>query len=170
MSSNQSSTYLSFYTQRKCVNKNTPPSSLLGKFLINADADHKKTVKSTKSNKGYHFRYPRTNKTYLRLSKAVEIMRYTYKYSMNNIGFGLQISTRTVKKYVDSMKKIGILGINLVRSRYHRSKNSSFKRRLLTIAARIQSYIDGQIGLLELYSALGIKPPPHRRGTNFSFF
>ena len=61
-------------------------------------------------------------------------------------------------------------GINLVRSRYHRSKNSSFKRRLLTIAARIQSYIDGQIGLLELYSALGIKPPPHRRGTNFSFF
>lgn len=143
---------------------NIPTSSFIGALLIQADRHHQKLKKSKelkkKSIKGYHHRYPRTITTYLKLSKAIEIMRYTYKFSMNNIGLGLKISTRTVKNYIDRAKKTGQLGINLVRRGYStRSKNMHFKSRLLHISARVQSYLDGHLDLLTLYLKLGLEPP-----------
>lgn len=134
---------------------------MLGEILFNAQKLHEKTSKSSSMRQArtYQHRYPRTNTTYLRTLKAVEIMRGTYTFSMNNIAYGLQISTGTVEKRLKDLYDLGFKKFHCMKNRLFRSKNSSMMRTLRRISARIQSYIDGQISLLQLFDTLGIDPP-----------
>ncbi|MBA7491260.1 hypothetical protein ES702_01805 [subsurface metagenome] len=132
-----------------------PINGLLGNLLISADDRHNAMA----SPRTYKLRYPRNISTHFRICKAIEILRYRYRYSMNNIAFGLQISTRTVQRRIKDLYEMGFKAFNCMRNRLYRSKNPSMMRTLRAISARIQSYIDGQISLLQLYSALELRPP-----------
>lgn len=136
--------------------------SLLGTILTNAEEYHKLNVLAVKianRHKKYSLRYSRNTKTFLRLSKAVELMRMTYRYSINNIAFGLQISTRTAKKYVDSLKFYGFKAFHCIRYRLYQSKNPGMRYTLNRISKTLRAYIDGKIELLEAYFELGLEPP-----------
>lgn len=149
---------------------NIPVSGFLGNILIAADNAHVPHKKYKISKAGYRHRYTRNTTTYMRTLKACEILRFHYRYSMNNIALGLQISTRTVKNRLKDLNKMGFKIFHCMRNKIWRSKNSAMKHKLMTIGARIQSYIDGRLTLLELYARLGIKPPPHGAVQHSLFF
>ena len=118
----------------------------------------KRTCRTLES---YKHHYPRTVKTRLRTTLAVEYLRSKYKLSMNKIAEIVGVSTRTVHKRIKNSVQEGFIKFN---SALRRSKNSTGiintkgqHRSWLGLKRLIQAYIFGQID--NVYVALGDFPP-----------
>lgn len=129
-----------------------PVNSLLGNILIAANAQHKQ-----KTSRTYKQRYSRNVKTYTRLLKSVELLRYLPKYSTNDIGDILGVSWRTSQNYIRKLYKLGYLKFNCMRNKlYRRSKNLKGLNKLKQI---FRAFIHGDIDLLDVYRLTGWDPP-----------
>lgn len=135
-----------------------PVNGLLGSILIAAD-DHRKIIINGKilPPRTYKLRYPRTNRTHVRMLKSVELLRYKPKYSMNDIGDLLGVSSRTIHSYTKKLYVLGFKAFSCMRNKiFRRSKNSAGLNKLKQI---FRAFIHGEIDLLEVYSLTGWDPP-----------
>ena len=137
----------------------TPTS--LGILLFNAAELNKKTSKSDamapRSRRGYKLSYPRNTGSFNRILKSVELLRYKPKYSMNDIGEILGVSSRTIHVYTKKLYDIGFKAFSCMRNRlYRRSKNISRWNKLKHL---FRAYIRAEIDLFSLFDALGWDPP-----------
>ena len=136
----------------------TPTS--LGILLFNAAELNKKRPSPQlwhRSGKEYKLSYPRTSGSFNRILRSVELLRFKSKYSMNDIGDILGVSSRTIHVYTKKLYDIGFLAFHCMRNRlYRRSKNISRWNKLKHL---FRAYIRAEIDLFSLFDALGWDPP-----------
>lgn len=132
----------------------------IGILLFNAAELNKKRLSPTpwhRARKRYKLSYPRTPGSFNRILKSVEVLRYKPKYSQNDIGEILDLSSRTISNYLKRLYKMGFLAFNCMRNRlYRRSKNISRWNKLKRL---FRAYIRAEIDLFSLFDALGWDPP-----------
>lgn len=134
--------------------------TLLGALILNQHHNLPPKPKKT-----YHHKYERTLKTQCRRLKAIEYIRYKYKLSMNRIAEVLQVSTRTVWRDIQVLRKLKLhQSFNGKKKWFRRSK---IKKGIVntckaflswkTLKALLSAFIYGTFSTIEI--ALGDDPP-----------
>ena len=132
--------------------------TLLGHFLLSTSA----TTRTRTPVKGYRFSLPRTLRTQVRRLHAVERLRFTYRVGMNRIAKLLRVSSRTVWRDVQVLRRSGFAAFDAIhvsrgkQSRGIRNAKGSFMS-WSEVSTRLRAYILGFLGTV--FDALGEDPP-----------